>query len=169
MLEKGIREADRRDTGNMKGSFAVNSKCGKKPLILAGAEMDFETAPVIVEAVTRFAAKGIYGFTLAESRAVRDVLTQRRFAFFCDLHQTQAAYRTLAYATFPPYQRLGYMGEALLSMIRRHEADAPYLHGGHFPFNAPSERLLLSLGFREYGQHASGKATIIDKTRFFDG
>ncbi len=68
MLEKGIREADRRDTGNMKGSFAVNSKCGKKPLILAGAEMDFETAPVIVEAVTRFAAKGIYGFTLADDR-----------------------------------------------------------------------------------------------------
>ena len=77
--------------------------------------------------------------------------------------------RTLAYATFPPYQRQGYMREALLSMIRRHEADAPYLHGGHFPFNAPSERLLLSLGFREYGQHALGKATIIDKTRFFDG
>ena len=73
--------------------------------------------------------------------------------------------RTLAYATFPPYQRLGYMGEALLSMIQRHSSDAPYLHCGHFPFNVPSERLLLSLGFQEYGQHVSGKVTIIDKIR----
>ena len=80
-------------------------------------------------------------------------------------HALPVGGRTMAYATFPPYQRQGYMGEALLSMIQRHAADAPYLHCGHFPFNIPSERLLLSLGFREYGQHASGKVTIIDKIR----
>ena len=80
-------------------------------------------------------------------------------------HALPVGGRTLAYATFPPYQRQGFMREALFFMIQRHAANAPYLHCGHFPFNIPSERLLLSLGFQEYGQHALEKVTIIDKIR----
>ena len=76
--------------------------------------------------------------------------------------------RTLAYATFPPYQRQGYMREALTALIEDHfrSESTSYIHCGHFPFNEPSEKLLLSLGFTHYGQHALGKATIIDKIRF---
>ena len=75
--------------------------------------------------------------------------------------------RTLAYATFPLYQRQGYMREALAALIEEHfhSKSTPYIHCGHFPFNEPSEKLLLSLGFTPYGQHALGKATIIDKIR----
>ena len=50
----------------MKGSFQPETACGKAPLILAGAEMDFPTAPVIRAALSRFAANGIYGFTLPD-------------------------------------------------------------------------------------------------------
>lgn len=53
-------------TGNMKGAFRPQTACGKPPLILAGAEMDFSTAPVIREALAKFAANGIYGFTLPD-------------------------------------------------------------------------------------------------------
>ena len=76
--------------------------------------------------------------------------------------------RTLAYATFPLYQRQGYMREALAALIEEHfhSKSTPYIHCGHFPFNEPSEKLLLSLGVTHYGQHALGKATIIDKIRF---
>jgi len=75
--------------------------------------------------------------------------------------------RTLAYATFPLYQRQGYMREALAALIEEHfhSKSTPYIHCGHFPFNEPSEKLLLSLGFTPYGEHALGKATIIDKIR----
>ncbi len=76
--------------------------------------------------------------------------------------------RTLAYATFPPYQRQGYMQEALTALMedRFHANDTPYLHCGHFPCNEPSQRLLRALGFVAHGQHALGKATIIDEIRF---
>ena len=57
---------NRNGTGNMKGSFLPETSCGKAPLILAGAEMDFPTAPVIREALSKFAANGIYGFTLPD-------------------------------------------------------------------------------------------------------
>ncbi len=57
---------NRNGTGNMKGSFQPETSCGKAPLILAGAEMDFPTAPVIREALSRFAENGIYGFTLPD-------------------------------------------------------------------------------------------------------
>ena len=75
--------------------------------------------------------------------------------------------RTLAYATFPLYQRQGYMREALAALIEEHfhSKSTPYIHCGHFPFNEPSEKLLLSLGFTPYVEHALGKATIIDKIR----
>ena len=60
------RPVDRRGTGDMKGSFAPRTECGRTPLVLAGAEMDFPTAPVIVQALSAFAYRGLYGFTLAD-------------------------------------------------------------------------------------------------------
>ena len=57
---------NRNGTGNMKGSFLPETSCGKAPLILAGAEMDFPTAPVIRAALSKFAENGIYGFTLPD-------------------------------------------------------------------------------------------------------
>ena len=76
--------------------------------------------------------------------------------------------RTLAYATFAPYQKKGYMGEALRALIGeyRQSQSAPYLHGGHFPFNEPSQRLLHALGFSEYGRHALRDAVIVDEILF---
>ena len=76
--------------------------------------------------------------------------------------------RTLAYATFPPYQRQGYMWEALTALMddRFRANGVPYLHCGHFPGNAPSQRLLRALGFVAHGQHALGKAIIMDEIRF---
>ncbi len=76
--------------------------------------------------------------------------------------------RTLAYATFPPYQRQGYMREALTALMedRFRANDTPYLHCGHFPCNAPSQCLLRALGFVAHGQHALGKAIIMDEIRF---
>ena len=66
---------NRSGTGNMKGRFLPRTACGKPPLILAGAEMDFPTAPVIREALQAFAARGIYGFTLPDE----DYLNAVRF------------------------------------------------------------------------------------------
>jgi cystathionine beta-lyase len=60
------KPVDRRGTGDMKGSFAPRTECGRTPLVLAGAEMDFPTAPVIVQALSAFACRGLYGFTLAD-------------------------------------------------------------------------------------------------------
>ena len=76
--------------------------------------------------------------------------------------------RTLAFASFRPYQRQGYMREALLAIIGRHlwAKDAPFLHAGHFPFNGPSRALLQALGFRPYGRHGLGSALIEDEILF---
>ena len=76
--------------------------------------------------------------------------------------------RTLAYATFPTYQRRGYMREALTAVIEDHfhSGSATFIHCGHYPFNSPSEALLRSLGFYACGQHAMGSAIILDKTLF---
>ena len=75
--------------------------------------------------------------------------------------------RTLAFATFSPCQRQGYMREAIQAVMEQHSMskDAPYLHGGHFPFNGPSQRLLAGLGFTTYGQHTVGTHTVIDEIR----
>ena len=75
--------------------------------------------------------------------------------------------RTLAFATFSPYQRQGYMREAIQAVMEQHinSKDTPYLHGGHFPFNEPSQRLLAGLGFTLYGQHSAGILTILDEIR----
>ena len=73
--------------------------------------------------------------------------------------------RTLAFATYVPYQRQGYMREAIQAVVEQHSEaeDVPYLHGGHFPFNEPSQRLLSGLGFTSYGQHTIGNVTILDE------
>ena len=73
--------------------------------------------------------------------------------------------RTLAYATFPAYQRQGYMREALGAVIRSHfkARTAGFIHCGHFSRNIPSRCLLRSLGFSEYGRHAVRDETVIDE------
>lgn len=75
--------------------------------------------------------------------------------------------RTLAFATFAPYQRQGYMREAIQAVMEQHSSagDASYLHGGHFPFNIPSQRLLAGLGFKPYGRHTVGSHAVIDAIR----
>lgn len=57
---------DRSGIGNMKGMMADTLPNKEQILILAGAEMDFPTAPVICQAISEFAQKGIYGFTLPD-------------------------------------------------------------------------------------------------------
>lgn len=76
--------------------------------------------------------------------------------------------RTLAYAAFPTYQRRGYMREALTAVIgdHFHYGSSTFIYCGHFPFNLPSEALLLSLGFKAWGQHTLGSAIILDKILF---
>lgn len=54
---------NRSGIGNMKGGF----DCPKDTVLLSGAEMDFATAPVIIRALSEFAARGLYGFTLADA------------------------------------------------------------------------------------------------------
>ena len=75
--------------------------------------------------------------------------------------------RTLAFATFAPYRRQGYMREAIQAVMEQHSKakDTPYLHGGHFPFNVPSQRLLAGLGFTPHGQHTVGIHAVIDEIR----
>ena len=76
--------------------------------------------------------------------------------------------RTLAYAVYPPYQRQGYMREALREYIRRlfETTDTAFVHCGHFPENVPSEKLLQGLGFREFSRHTAGKKEIVDEVLF---
>ena len=73
--------------------------------------------------------------------------------------------RTLAYAVFPPYQRRGYMQEALEAYIPYllWDTGAAYIHCGHFPENIPSRNLLRKLGFHEYTRHSRGGRIIIDE------
>ena len=73
--------------------------------------------------------------------------------------------RTLSFVTFVPYQRQGYMREAIQAVVEQHSEaeDVPYLHGGHFAFNEPSQRLFSGLGFTSYGQHTIGNVTILDE------
>ena len=113
-------------------------------------------------------------------RAIADDELRRMYGFPAELSEDTARRilvmlrslpedgRTLAFATFPPYQRQGYMREALTVLMKdRFRANGvPYLHCGHFPGNEPSQRLLRALGFMAHGQHALGKATIIDEIRF---
>ena len=73
--------------------------------------------------------------------------------------------RTFAYAVFPPYQRQGYMQEALQAYIPSlfQNDGISFIHCGHFPENTPSSNLLAKLGFREYTEHMTGNKVIIDE------
>lgn len=75
--------------------------------------------------------------------------------------------RTLAFAVFKPYQRQGYMEEALhayIAYLLREQAVA-YIHCGHFTDNAPSSRLLQKMGFAALAEHAVNGRTVIDRIR----
>ena len=84
------------------------------------------------------------------------------------LNALPAGGRTLAFAIFSPWQRQGYMKEAISALIEHHTQAGivPYLHAGPFSFNKQSQRLLHSLGFTPYGQHAQGTVTIVDEICF---
>ena len=75
--------------------------------------------------------------------------------------------RTLAFATFVPYQRQGYMREAIQAVMEQHSSagDASYLHGGHFLLNRPCQCLLAGLGFSIYGGHTVGTHDVTDEIR----
>ncbi len=73
--------------------------------------------------------------------------------------------RTLAFATFPPYQRQGYMEETLNAYVsyQLQNNGIEYIHCGHFTDNDPSRCLLQKLGFTEYSRHAFKDRIIIDQ------
>ncbi len=71
--------------------------------------------------------------------------------------------KTLAYAVFPPYQRMGYMLETLQALIPELFRKAEYIHCGHFEENIPSRELLRKLGFREHARHQVRDRLIIDE------
>ena len=60
------------------------------------------------------------------------------------------------------------MQEALQALIDgyRQSRTTPFLHGGHFPFNEPSRRLLQTLGFSEYGRHDLRGSVVVDEILF---
>jgi cystathionine beta-lyase len=57
---------DRRCSGSMKEQLNTPALRDRGLIAFSGAEMDFKTAPVIVEALQRFAERGIYGYTLPD-------------------------------------------------------------------------------------------------------
>ena len=57
---------DREGIGSMKGILNTPALREHGLIAFAGAEMDFKTAPVITEALQRFASRGIYGYTLPD-------------------------------------------------------------------------------------------------------
>lgn len=73
--------------------------------------------------------------------------------------------RTLAFTTFAPYRRQGYMREAIRAVMEQHigAGDASYLHGGHFLLNRPCQCLLAGLGFSIYGGHTVGTYAVTDE------
>ena len=72
--------------------------------------------------------------------------------------------RTLAFAVFPPYQRQGYMEEALNAFISQlfWNHAVRYIHCGHFIDNEPSRQLLQKTGFHVYANHTVKDKIIID-------
>lgn len=64
---------DRANTGNMK-TFTTPDSLRKKGITsFAAAEMDFPTAPSVIESIKKMADKGIYGFTVMTDEYVRAV------------------------------------------------------------------------------------------------
>lgn len=60
--------ADKTGIGNMKETFSYQAGSEKSPIVLAGAEMDYKTAPVIRSALSQFAERGLYGYTLSDTQ-----------------------------------------------------------------------------------------------------
>ena len=71
--------------------------------------------------------------------------------------------RTLTYATFPKYQRRGYMYEALKVVTSYRLEKIDYIHCGHYEENIPSRNLLRKLGFKEFSTHKFGGRDVIDE------
>ena len=73
--------------------------------------------------------------------------------------------RPLAFTVFPPYQRQGYMEEALEAYIpyQLQNNGTEYIHCGHFIDNTPSRCLLQKLGFFEYSRHTIKTRIVIDR------
>ena len=73
--------------------------------------------------------------------------------------------RTLAFATFHPYQRQGYMEETLKAYVssQLQNNGTAYIHCGHFMDNDPSRCLLQKIGFTEYSRHSFKDRIIIDQ------
>ncbi len=70
--------ASRAGNGNMKGGMAHGLPQGA--VMLAGAEMDYPTAPCIRQAVADFAQNGLYGFTLPDAAYRQSIVDWARMA-----------------------------------------------------------------------------------------
>ena len=70
--------ANRTGNGNMKGGMGRHLPEGA--VILAGAEMDYSTAPCIRRAVVAFAQNGLYGFTPPDADYRRSIVEWARMA-----------------------------------------------------------------------------------------
>lgn len=81
------------------------------------------------------------------------------------LEQLPSRGKTLAYATFPAYQRQGYMYSALSMLIadlfEREEAD--FIHCGIHETNIPSAQLLKKSGFVVLSKHEFNGQIIVDE------
>ncbi len=64
--------ASRTGNGNMKGGMGKDLPNGV--VLLAGAEMDYPTAPCIRKAIADFAQNGLYGFTLPDADYRRSIV-----------------------------------------------------------------------------------------------
>ena len=72
--------------------------------------------------------------------------------------------KTLAYATFAPYRRMGYMSRAI-RLVTEHlfrTGCTDYVHCGRFDINLNSANLLIKLGFEIAGTHWFREQQIID-------
>jgi len=74
---------NRESIGNMK--YIVSSQIIKEKGLIsyAGAEMDFKTAPIIIEALKKRCDNGLFGFTLADEQYIQSIIwwmeTQRNW------------------------------------------------------------------------------------------
>lgn len=83
--------------------------------------------------------------------------------------------KTLAYATFTPFRRMGYMTQAI-RLVTEHlfqTGCTDYIHCGRFDYNLNSANLLKKLGFEIAGTHWFREQQIMDtvlwRNKEFDG
>lgn len=72
--------ADRTGIGNMKETFSHQADREKALIVLAGAEMDYQTSPVICHAVSQFAKRGLFGYTLSDAQYRDKVVSWMKLA-----------------------------------------------------------------------------------------